>query len=217
MKVIGWKYEALATKDLFELLNPPGAACLLVFLFKSLWVFCYLQLSSGSVQAHSRVRLFETPWTAACQASLSITNSWSLLKLHWVGDAIQPSHPLLSPFPPVFSLSQHQSLFKWITFTFASGGQSIGASASAPILPMNIQDWFPLGLTGLIWDSQESSSTPQFKSINSLVLSFLYGPTLTSIHNYWKICSSRHPKLRELSWINSFFLCIISFINVNGE
>ena len=71
---------------------------------------------------------------------------------------------------------------------FTSGGQSIGASAS--VLPMNIQDWFPLGLTG--WspcspkDSQESSPTPQFKSINFLVLSFLYSPTLTSIHDYWK-------------------------------
>ena len=66
---------------------------------------------------------------------------------------------------------------------FASGGQSIGVSASASVLPMNIQDWFPLGLTG--WspfsprDSQESSPTPQFKSINSSMLSFLYSPSLT--------------------------------------
>ena len=73
---------------------------------------------------------------------------------------------------------------------FSSGGQSIAASASASVLSMNIQDWFPLGLTGLISlqskDSQESSPTLQFKSINSSVLSFLYGPTLTSIHGYWK-------------------------------
>jgi len=72
---------------------------------------------------------------------------------------------------------------------FASGGQSIGVSASASVLPMNIQDWFLLGLTGLIScsprDSQESSPTPQFKSINSLALSFLYSPTLISIHDYW--------------------------------
>ena len=62
--------------------------------------------------------------------------------------------------------------------------------ASASVLPMNIQDWFPLGLTGLISllskDSQESSPTPKFESINFSVLSFLYGPTLTSIHDYWK-------------------------------
>ena len=73
---------------------------------------------------------------------------------------------------------------------FASGGQNIGASASISVLPMNIQDWFPLGWTG--WISLlskgllKSSPTPQFKSINSSVLSFLYSPALTSIHDHWK-------------------------------
>ena len=108
--------------------------------------------------------------------------------VHWVSDAIQPSHPLLFPSPPAFNLSQHQSFLK--SQLFASGGPSIGASASAAILPMNIQDWFPLGLTGWISlqskDSQESSPTPQFKSINSSALSFLYGPILTSVHDYSK-------------------------------
>ena len=67
----------------------------------------------SSVQLLTCVRLFETPWTAACQASPSITNSWSLLKLMSTdGDAIQPSHPLLSPSSPGFSLSQHQGFFK---------------------------------------------------------------------------------------------------------
>ena len=73
---------------------------------------------------------------------------------------------------------------------FTSSGQSIGVSASASVLPMNIQDRFPLGWTGWIScsprDSKESSPIPQFKRINSLVLSFLYNPTLTSIHDYWK-------------------------------
>ena len=73
---------------------------------------------------------------------------------------------------------------------FTSGGQSIGVSGSASVLPVNIQDWVLLGLTGLISlqprDSQESSPTPQFKSINSSVLSFLYSPTLTFIHDKWK-------------------------------
>jgi len=73
---------------------------------------------------------------------------------------------------------------------FASGGQSNGVSALASVLPMNTQDWSPLGWTGWIsWsprDSQESSPTPQFKSINSSVLSFLHSPTLTSIHDHWK-------------------------------
>ena len=77
-----------------------------------------------------------------------------LLKLaqthvHQVSDAIQPSHPLSSPSPPAFYLSQHQGLFKWVQF-FASGGQSIGVSALASVLPLNIQSWFPLGLTSLI-------------------------------------------------------------------
>ena len=73
---------------------------------------------------------------------------------------------------------------------FVSGGKSIGVSASASVLPMNTQNWSPLGWTGWIslqfMDSQESSPTPQFKSINSLALSFLYSPTLTSTHDYWK-------------------------------
>ena len=74
---------------------------------------------------------------------------------------------------------------------FASGSQSIGVSALASVFPMYIQDWFPLGWMRLIsllskGLSQESPPTPQFKSINSLALSFLYSPTLTSIHDYWK-------------------------------
>ena len=73
---------------------------------------------------------------------------------------------------------------------FALGGQSIGVSASTSVFPMNTQDWYPLGWTGRSpcspRDSQESSPTTQFKSINSSVLSFLYSPILTSIHNYLK-------------------------------
>ena len=69
--------------------------------------------------------------------------------VHWVSDTIQPSHPLSSPSPPAFNLSQHQGLFPISQF-FASGSQSIGVSASASVLPMNIQDWFPLEWTGWI-------------------------------------------------------------------
>ena len=72
---------------------------------------------------------------------------------------------------------------------FALGGQSIEVSASTSALPMNTQDWSPLGWTGSPCspgDSQESSPTPQFKSINTSALSFLYSPTLTYIDNYWK-------------------------------
>ena len=109
--------------------------------------------------------------------------------VHWVSDAIQPSHPLSSPSPPAFNLFPASRSCK-MSQLFASGGQSIGVSASTAVLPMNTQDWSPLRWTG--WppcnprDSQESSPTPQFKSISSLALSFLYSPTLTSIHDYWK-------------------------------
>ena len=108
--------------------------------------------------------------------------------VHWVGDAIQPSHPLSShsPLPSIFP--SIRVFFK--ESILASGGQSIGGSASASVLSMNIKDWFPLGLmVGSPCSpraSQESSPTPQLKSTNSLALSFLYSPTLTSIHDYWK-------------------------------
>ena len=102
-------------------------------------------------------------------------------------------HPTISPSVIPFS-SRLQSCPASGSFPvsqfFASGGQSIGVSASSSVLPMNTQDWSPLGWTGWIFlqskDSQESSPTPQFKSINSLVFSFLHSPTLTSIHDYWK-------------------------------
>ena len=72
----------------------------------------------SSFQSFSHAWLFATPWTAACQASLSITNSQSLLKImsiELVITSIQPSHPLTSPSPPAFNLSQHQGLFKWVS------------------------------------------------------------------------------------------------------
>ena len=102
-------------------------------------------------------------------------------------------HPTISPSVIPFS-SRLQSFPASRSFQmsqlFALGGQSIGVSASTSVLPMNIQDWSPLGWTDWISysprDSQESSLTPQFKSIHSSALSFLYSPTLTSIHDYWE-------------------------------
>ena len=76
--------------------------------------------------------------------------------VHRVSDTIQLSYPLLSPSSPAPNPSQHQGLFQWVQF-FASGGQSIGVSASASVLPMNIQDWFPVGRTG--WISLQSHGT----------------------------------------------------------
>ena len=104
----------------------------------------------SSVQLLSRVRLFVTPWTAGRQASLSITSSWSLLKLIFiVSDDIQPSHPLLSPSPAAFNLSQHQGLFQWVSSLHR--GQS-GWNFNFSISPSNEYsglislriDWFDL-------------------------------------------------------------------------
>ena len=128
----------------------------------------------------SRVQLFANPYTAACQASLSCTIFWSLLKLMSI-ELVMPSFHLIlvTPFSSC-PQSFPASWFSPMSWLLASGGQTIGASAS--VLPICIQDLFPLGLTGLIsllskGLSQESSPTPQFISINSSVLSLLYGPT----------------------------------------
>ena len=104
----------------------------------------------SSVQLLSRVWLFAAPWTAARQASLSITNSQSLLKLMSIGLLMPSNHLILCcplPLPP--SVFPSIRVFQMSQF-FISGGQGIAVSASASVLPMNIQDWFPLGLTGLI-------------------------------------------------------------------
>ena len=86
--------------------------------------------------------------------------------VHWVSDAIQPSHPLLTPSPLAFNFFQHQGLVKWVSSSHQVA--NIGASVSTSVVPMNIQNWFPLGLTGWIpcspKDSQESSPTPQFQN-----------------------------------------------------
>ena len=131
-----------------------------------------------------------TPWTAACQASLPslfprvCSNSCSLS--WWC-------HPTISSSVVCFS-SCLQSFWASRSFPvsqlFISGGQSIGASALASVLPMNIQGWFPLGLTGLIsllsrGFSRIFSSTTVQKHL-SLAFSLLYGLTLTPEHDYWK-------------------------------
>ena len=122
------------------------------------------------VQLLSPVQLFVTPWTAASQARLSFTISWSLLKLMTI-ELMMPSN--ISSSAATFSCPQFfpaSGSFP-ISRLFISGGQSIEVSASTSVLPMNIQGWFPLGLTCCPRDSQESSPAPQFKSINCSALS----------------------------------------------
>ena len=150
-----------------------------------------LKRQFSSVQLLSRVWLFVTPWTTARQASLSITNSRSPPKPMSI-ESVMPfnqlilCHPLFllpSIFPSIRVFSNESALhIRWPRYW---------SSASASVLPINIQDWFPLGQTGVgspcsPRHSQESPPTPQFKSINSLALSFLHSPTLTSIHDHWK-------------------------------
>ena len=101
--------------------------------------------------------------------------------VHWVGDAIQPSYPLMSPSPPTFYLSQHQGLFP-MSHLLASGEQSIGVSASASVLPMNIQGWFRFGWTGLI-------------SLQSKVLSRVFSYTTVQKHQFFGAQSSLLSKL----------------------
>ena len=109
--------------------------------------------------------------------------------VHWVGDAIQPSHPLSSPSPPAFNLSQHQGLFKWV-----SSSHQVAKVLECQLQHQSFQwifrsDFLKDGMVGSPCsprDSQESSPKSQFNSINSSALSFLYSPTLISIHDYWK-------------------------------
>ena len=140
------------------------------------------------VQSVSHVWLFMTPWAAGCQASLTSpsprTCSKSCPLSQWCHPTIFsssiPFSSCLESFPASGSFP--------ISWLFAPSGQSIRASASG--LSMTIQGWLPLGLIGLIsLQSKEISrvfSNTTVQSINSLALSLLYGPILTSIHDYWK-------------------------------
>ena len=143
-----------------------------------------------SDQLLSRVWLFATPWIAARQASLSITNSQSSLShVQWVSDAIQPSHPLSSPSPLVPNPSQNQGLFQWV-----NSSQEVAKVLEFQLWHHSFQrnpraDLLQDGLVGSPYsprDSQESSPTPQFKSINSSALSLLHSPTLTFTHDHRK-------------------------------
>ena len=106
------------------------------FFLKLLLLFSYSVVSNST-----------TPWTAALQASLFFSISqFAQTHVHWVNDAIQPSHPLSPPSFPALNLSQHQGPFQWVS--------SSHQVAKASVFPMNIQDWFPLGWTG--WISLQS-------------------------------------------------------------
>ena len=133
-------------------------------------------------------------WIAVHQASLSFNHRPELAQthVHWVSDATQPSHPLLPAFPPALSFpasrvfSNESALCirwpKYWSFSISPFNEYSGL-ISFRIDWLDFPEvWFPCSPRNF----QESSPIPQFKSINSLALSFLYSPTLTSIHDYWK-------------------------------
>ena len=166
----------------------------------------------SSVQSLSHVQIFATPWTAAHQASLSITNSWNLLKLMSI-ESVMPSNHFILCRPLLLPLQSFPaSGYFLVSRFFASGGQSIGASASASVLLTNIQD----RLTGLISLKSKGLSrvfsNTTVQSINSPALRFLYSPTLTSIHDYWKNHGFDWMKLCWQSNVSAFYLFIYLFI-----
>ena len=155
-------------------------------------VACYTSLSSVQFfQWLSHVRLFVTPWTAACQTSLSIINSRSLLELMSI-ESVMPSNDLIlcqlllllpSIFPSIRAFSNESVLrIRWpkywsFNFSISPSNEYSG------LISFRLTGWISLQSKGLSRVFSPQSPTPQFKSINSLLLSFLYNPTLTSIHN----------------------------------
>ena len=148
--------------------------------FHHFWGFLLgLETQFNSVQLLSHVQLFATPWTAAHQASLSITNSRSLLKLMSIMLVMPSNHLILCRL----LLLLPQSFPGWRSFPmsqfFASGGQSIRVSVSASVLPLNIQDWFPLGWTD--WISLLSNGLSRVFSYTTVQKHQFFGAQLSSL------------------------------------
>ena len=152
------------------------------------------------VQSLSHVQLFATPWTAACQASLSFTISWSLLKLMF-DELVIPTNHLILCHPLLLLPSIFLSIRVFSDeLTLWSGGQSIGVSASASVFQWIFRvnflyDW-------LVWSpcsprNSQESSLAQYEGTNSLTLSLLCGPTLISVHDY---CENHRFDHMDLCW-----------------
>ena len=169
----------------------------------------YMYIVVAVVHSLSRVQLFETLWTAAHQASLSFTISWSLLKLMSI-ESMVPSHHLILCHPllllslvfasiRVFSSESalHIRWPKYWSFSFSI----IPSNEYSGLISFRIY-WFDLlAVQGTL---KSLFPTPQFKSINSSVLSLLYGPALTSVHDYWKNHSFDHTDLCQESDVSTF-------------
>ena len=127
--------------------------------------------------------------------------------VHWVGDTIQPFHPLLLHSPPALNPSQHQGLFKWV-----SSSHQVAKGLELQLQHQSFQwifrvycllNWL-VGSPYCLRDSQESSPAPQCKSNNFSVLSLLYGPIPTSIHDYWKNHSFDYTDLSQPNDVSAF-------------
>ena len=144
----------------------------------------------NAVQSHSHVQLFATPWTAAHLASLSITNSWSLFKLMSIQSVMTSNHLICGPLlllPSIFlniKVFSNKSVIRIRWPKYWSFSFSISPSSKYSRLISFRIDW--LDLLAIQGTLKESSPEPQFKSMNSSVLSLFYGPTLISIHDYGK-------------------------------
>ena len=158
------------------------------------------------VQSPSHVWFFNIPWHHArppCPPLSPRVCSHSCPLSNWCYLTISSS---VAPFSFCLQSSPASGSFP-VSWLSASDGQSIGASGLASVLPMNIQGWFPLGLTGLISllsKGLKSLLQHHFKRISSLVFSLLYGPTLTSIHDYWKNHSFDYTDLCQQSDVSAF-------------
>ena len=141
-----------------------------------------LNITSHSVQfSHSVMSDFLWPHKLQHARSLcpSPLPESTHTHVHWVTDAIRPSHPLSSPSPPALNPFQHQGLFKWVSSLI--GGQSIGVSASTSVLPMNTQDWSPLGWTG--WISLQSKGLSRIFSNTAFQKHQFFSAQLSSQSN----------------------------------
>ena len=171
-------------------------------------IICLISKMLVVVLSPGHVQLFVTPWIATQQASLSLIISQSLIKFMSIESVMLSDHLILChPLPPLPSISP--SIRDFSSESALLDGQSIGASASVSVLLMNSQCWFPLGLTGLIslqskGLSRVFSNTTFFKSINTLAFSLLYGPTFTSIHDYWKSRSFDYTDLFQQTDVSAF-------------
>ena len=150
-------------------------------LSKYLLISIYEQNVTSSVQSLSCVRLFATPWTAPCQASLHQLPEFTQTHVHWVCDAIQPSHPLSSPSLPIFNLSQHQGIFKWV----------------------NSLLWWPK-----CWSFSFSSSlSNDYSGLISFRIDWLY---LLAVQGTLKSLLQHHSSKALILWRSAFFIVQLS-------